>query len=338
MLGNPLLRPRVLRELLQSRAVYVKPVDEWPCSQVRYEEQDHIDAEVRRSREYLRELESKKRVTLMGNLDYHKYKEYYRTNLIKSYLVGERNQREFVAEASEKLHIMPTTEGGADLPLDLTHIIDGLSVEHQLPIFSLYKDVVNLVAQSGAYYTPTFIIGWYGGPGSEDRYFETTDVHDDPKMRRFISHNALDSRTARRMWFRKDEYNYPLGAASAEAMMDAGRKVCVGGHGELQGLSYHWEPWSLQAGGMTNLQALRAGTINGAEAIGLAQDLGSLEPGKLAGLVVLDKDPLQSIQNTTSVRFVMKNGELFDGNTLDEVWPQQKTIGPFWWWKDQPAN
>jgi hypothetical protein len=71
ILGNPLLRPRVLRELLQSRAVCVKPVEEWPCSQVTYEEQDHIDAEVRRSRESLRELESKKRVTLMGNLDYH---------------------------------------------------------------------------------------------------------------------------------------------------------------------------------------------------------------------------------------------------------------------------
>ena len=265
-----------------------------------------------------------------------KYKEYYRTNLIKSYLVGERNQREFVAEASEKLRMMTTTEGGADLALDLTHVIDGLSVEHQLPIFSLYKDVVNLVAQSGAYYTPTFIIGWYGGPGSEDYYFENTDVHDNAKMRRFIPHNALDSRTTRRMWFRKDEYNYPLGAASAKAMMDAGGKVCVGGHGELQGLSYHWELWSLQAGGMSNLQALRAGTLNGAEAIGLAQDLGSLEPGKLADLVVLDKDPLQDIHATTSIRFVMQNGELFDGNTLDEVWPQQKTIGPFWWWKDQP--
>jgi imidazolonepropionase-like amidohydrolase len=87
---------------------------------------------------------------------------------------------------------------------------------------------------------------------------------------------------------------------------------------------------------MSNLEALRAGTLYGAEAIGLAQDLGSLEPGKLADLVVLSKDPLADIQNTTSVRYVMKNGQLFEGDTLNEVWPSQKTADPYWWLKDHP--
>jgi Tol biopolymer transport system component len=265
-----------------------------------------------------------------------KYSQYYRTNLLKSYLVGNRSQREFVAEACEKLHVIATTEGAADLPLDLTHVIDGMSVEHQFPFFSLYKDVVGFVANSGSYYTPTFIIGGYGGPGSEDYYFENSAVHESAKLRSFIPHNVLDSKTTRRTWYRKDEYDYALGSASAAAIMKAGGKVCVGGHGELQGLSFHWEMWSLQAGGMSNLQALRAATLNGAEAIGLAEDLGSIEPGKLADLVVLDKDPLQNIQNTTAIRFVMKNGELFDGSSLDEIWPQPKKTGPFWWWEDHP--
>jgi imidazolonepropionase-like amidohydrolase len=101
-------------------------------------------------------------------------------------------------------------------------------------------------------------------------------------------------------------------------------------------LSFHWQLWSLQAGGMSNLEALRAATLNGAEAIGLAQDLGTIEPGKLADLVVLNKDPLEDIQNTTSIRYVMKNGELFEGDTLNEVWPVQKPAGPFWWWTDHP--
>ena len=87
---------------------------------------------------------------------------------------------------------------------------------------------------------------------------------------------------------------------------------------------------------MSNLEALRAGTLDGAEAIGLAEDLGSIAPGKLADLVVLDKDPLQNIQNTTAIRFVMKNGELFDGGSLDEIWPQPNKLGPFWWWEDHP--
>jgi len=265
-----------------------------------------------------------------------RYSHYYRTNLLKSFLVGNRSQREFVAEACEKLHVIATTEGAADLPLDLTHVVDGMSVEHQFPFFSLYQDVVGFVANSGSYYTPTFIIGGYGGPGSEDYYFENSAVHESAKLRRFIPHNVLDSKTTRRTWYRKDEYDYALGSASAAAIMKAGGKVCVGGHGELQGLSFHWEMWSLQAGGMSNLQALRAATLNGAEAMGLAEDLGSIEPGKLADLVVLDKDPLENIQNTTAIRFVMKNGELFDGSTLDETWPQPKKTGPFWWWEDHP--
>jgi imidazolonepropionase-like amidohydrolase len=266
-----------------------------------------------------------------------RYKEYYRTNLVKSYLVGDRRQRQFVVEACEKLHMMPTTEGGADMPLDLTHVIDGFGGnEHQFPVAPLFKDVVTLVAQSGIYYTPTFIIGGYDGPGSETHYFQTVKIHDDSKLLRFIPHSILDAKTSGLRWYRKDEYTYPTDAASTWKIARAGGKICVGGHGELQGLSFHWQLWSLQSGGMSNLEALRAATLNGAEAIGLAQDLGSIEAGKLADMVILSKDPLQNIENTIAIRFVMKNGELFDGDTLNEVWPSEKLAGPFWWWNDHP--
>jgi Tol biopolymer transport system component len=266
-----------------------------------------------------------------------RYRDYYRTNLVKSYLVGDRGQRHFVVEACEKLQVIPTTEGGADMPLDLTHVIDGYGGnEHQFPVAPLYKDVVTLVAKSGIYYTPTFIIGGYDGPGSENRYLQMTEIHDDPKLRRFVPHAILDAKTSGLTWHREEEYNYPVDAGSALKISRAGGKVCVGGHGELQGLSFHWQLWSLQSGGMSNLEALRAATLNGAEAIGLAQDLGSIEPGKLADLVVLSKDPLQDIQNTTSIRFVMKNGELYEGETLNQVWPAEKQTGPFWWWTDHP--
>jgi imidazolonepropionase-like amidohydrolase/Tol biopolymer transport system component len=266
-----------------------------------------------------------------------RYKDFYRTNLVKSYEVGDRRERQFVVEACQKLHVMPTTEGAAEMPLDLTHVIDGFAGnEHQFPIAALYSDVVNLVAQSGIYYTPTFIIGYYDGPGSENYYFENAGVYEDSKLRRFIPRDVLEAKTSGLEWFRKDKYSYPVGAASAWAISKAGGKVCVGGHGELQGLSFHWQLWSLQAGGMSSLEALRAATLNGAEAIGLAQDLGTIEPGKLADLVVLNKDPLEDIQNTTSIRYVMKNGELFEGDTLNEVWPVQKPAGPFWWWSDHP--
>jgi Tol biopolymer transport system component len=265
----------------------------------------------------------------------HRYRDYYGTKTVKSYMVGNRKQRQLMVEASNKLHMMPTTEGAADLALDMTHVIDGFTGnEHQFPMM-IHQDLVELVAKSGIYYDPTYIIG-YGGPGSENHYFETTDVHSDPKVRRFMPHDIVDSKATRLTWYRNDEYPYSTFARSANEIAKAGGKVCIGGHGEFQGLSFHWELWSLQSGGMSNLEALRSATLNGAEAIGLAQDLGSIEPGKLADLVVLDKDPLQNIENTISTRYVMKNGELFEGETLNQIWPKQKTAGPYWWWNDHP--
>jgi imidazolonepropionase-like amidohydrolase len=147
----------------------------------------------------------------------------------------------------------------------------------------------------------------------------------------------VDARAKRRpSWFRADEHVFPRLAAQDAKIIQAGGKVCIGSHGQFQGLGYHWEMWSLAAGGMGNLEVLKSATIHGAEAMGLAQDLGSIEPGKLADLVVLDQDPLQDIRNTNTIRYVMKNGELFAGDTMDEVWPEKKTLAPLWWWNDKP--
>jgi imidazolonepropionase-like amidohydrolase len=119
-------------------------------------------------------------------------------------------------------------------------------------------------------------------------------------------------------------------------VVNAGGRVCLGAHGQMQGLGSHWELWMLQSGGLTPHQALRSATLFGAEAIGLQQDLGSLEPGKLADLVVLDKNPLEDIRNSTSIRYVMKNGELFDGDTLDRLWPKPKKLEKMYWWDGDP--
>jgi len=118
----------------------------------------------------------------------------------------------------------------------------------------------------------------------------------------------------------------------------AGGRAGVGSHGQMQGLGYHWELWSIQSGGLSNLEALRVATTFGAEAIGMLQDVGSLEPGKLADLVVLDKDPLEDIRNSNTVRYVMKNGEIFDGNSLDRVWPNPKKLEKQWWQGTDPSR
>jgi imidazolonepropionase-like amidohydrolase len=111
----------------------------------------------------------------------------------------------------------------------------------------------------------------------------------------------------------------------------AGGRAGLGSHGQQDGIGAHWELWMLQSGDMTPMEALRIATIFGAESIGYGADLGSIEPGKLADLQVLDANPLENIKNSTSIKYVMKGGELYDAATLDRVWPTaRKFPKPFW--------
>jgi Tol biopolymer transport system component len=264
-----------------------------------------------------------------------KYRKYYGTHNIKSYVVGNRKQRQYMVQAAKELEMMPTTEGALDLKLDLTHVIDGFhGNEHTLPITPLYNDMIQLFAKSGIAETPTLIVN-YGGPFGEDYWFENSEVHDNGKLNHFVPHRVLDQRTKRRPgWFRKDEYEFPKLAAQMAKLERAGGLVGVGSHGEMQGIGYHWEMWMLASGGMTPLEVLRCATVNGSRIVGRPADLGSIEPGKLADLVIMDKNPLEDIHNTNTIHWVMKNGELFEGDTLNEVWPEQKKLEPLWFWNN----
>jgi Tol biopolymer transport system component len=266
-----------------------------------------------------------------------RYSQYWDTKTIKQYMAGNRQQRQWIIMAAKEQKLMPTLEGGLDLKLNLTQILDGYAgLEHTLPIMPLYKDVVQLVAQSGIVYTPTLLVQ-YGGPWAENYFYESTDVHGDTKMRRFTPHKDLDGTVLRRPWFHEQEYSFPLAAKVLADIVAAGGKIGLGGHGQRQGIQCHWELWAIASGGMSNQDVLKVGTIFGAEAIGLAKDLGTLEKGKLADLLVLDRNPLENIRNTNSVRFVMKNGELYDAETLDQIWPQQKKLPRQYWWDLEPT-
>ena len=85
------------------------------------------------------------------------------------------------------------------------------------------------------------------------------------------------------------------------------------------------------SGGLSNHDALRTATVYGAEAIGFGKDLGTIEAGKLADILVLDEDPLTDLRNSVKLRYVMKNGRLYDAETLAEVWPRQRDLpNPPW--------
>ena len=266
-----------------------------------------------------------------------RYRDAYRTNTIKQYVAGDRIVRQWIIEACQEYGITPTIEGSLDLKLNLTQMADGYSgQEHSFPIMPLYKDVVEFVARTRTFYTPTILVA-YGAPWSENYYFQNEDVVNDKKLKKWVPWELLDNMTRRRaQWFIPEEYGHSQIAKSVADIVKAGGKAGLGSHGQLQGLGAHWETWNLQSGGLSNHDTLKVITIHGAEAIGLQQDVGSLEPGKLADLIVLDRNPLENIRHTNSVRYVMKNGELYEGDTLNMVWPQQKPLPKQFWWDTEP--
>ncbi len=271
-----------------------------------------------------------------------RYAEYYDTKTIKMYMSGNRQQRQWIIAAAKKLELMPTTEGGLDFMLNLTHAIDGYSgVEHSLPITPIFDDVVELFKASGTTNSPTLLVS-YGGPFGENYFYTQGGVHDNEKLRRFSPHTSVDARTRRRGpgaggspgtsgWFVEEDYVFSRHAEFINALVSDSGRAAVGSHGQLQGLGYHWELRAMASGGLAPHDALRAATIFGAEAIGFGQDLGSIEVGKLADILVLNSDPLADIENAADLQYVMKNGRLYNANTLAEVWPTERALPEQYW-------
>jgi imidazolonepropionase-like amidohydrolase len=120
-------------------------------------------------------------------------------------------------------------------------------------------------------------------------------------------------------------------ARSIKKLDDAGVVISAGSHGQIAGLGMHWEMWLLAQGGMSNYHVLRAGTLNGARKLDLQNQLGSLEVGKLADLIVLDANPLEDIHNTNTVRYTMVNGRLYDAFSMNEIGNYNRPRGKFYW-------
>ncbi|WP_414653974.1 amidohydrolase family protein [Hyalangium sp.] len=238
---------------------------------------------------------------------------------VKSYNQPRRDQRQKVLQAARELQMMVVPEGGSLIHHNLAMVVDGhTGVEHALPVARIYADVKQLWSKSKSGYTPTLIVA-YGGLWGEEYWYQKTNVWEDSRLMSFVPRRVVDSRSRRRTLAPDEEFNHINVARAARELNDVGVSVQLGAHGQREGLGVHWELWMFGQGGMKPLQALRAGTLAGAQYLGLDRNIGSLEQGKLADLIVLDKNPLEDLRNSASVRYTMVNGRLFDSGTMNEV-------------------
>lgn len=252
---------------------------------------------------------------------------------VKSYNQPRREQRQQIMQAARELDMNVVPEGGSTFFHNMSMIFDGhTGIEHNIPIAPVYKDVKTLWSNSETGYTPTLIVN-YGGINGEYYWYQKTNVWENERLLRFTPRQIVDARSRHRTMLPDEEYeNGPiLVSQTAKELADLGVKVNLGAHGQLQGLGAHWELWLLQQGGMTNHEALQAATINGAHYLGLEKEIGSLEEGKLADLIVLDQNPLEDIRHSESVRFTMINGRLYDAHTMDELGNEPKERPGFYW-------
>lgn len=250
---------------------------------------------------------------------------------VKNYNQPRREQRQMVVAAAQAEGMEVVPEGGSLFTLDMSLVQDGNStVEHNVPLERFYDDVVSLWSQTSVGYTPTLVVA-YGGPAGDPYWRAHSDVWRHPLLTRHAPPALLAAQNARREIAPEEDYVDGVTAREARKLAVKGVPVAIGAHGQQPGLGAHWELWSFVRGGMTPVEALRAGTIVAATSLGYQKDVGSLEPGKLADLVVLDADPTADIRNTDKVARVMLGGRLYDAATLNEVATGTRKRLPYWW-------
>lgn len=250
---------------------------------------------------------------------------------VKSYNQPRREQRQQIVEAARELQMQVVPEGGSTFFTNMTMVADGhTGIEHNIPVWPVYKDVKSFWNASRTGYTPTLIVA-YGSQFGENYWYDRSEVWKNEHLLTFTPPAIVDARSRRRTTSEYGDYGHIDAAKATKQIADGGTKVNLGAHGQLQGLGAHWELWMLSQGGFTPMQALRCATINGAAYLGMDKEIGSLEAGKLADLVVLNQNPLEDIRTSDNIKYVMANGRLYDSDSMNETGNTEKPRLRFWW-------
>ena len=250
---------------------------------------------------------------------------------VKNYNQPRREQRQQVVAASIAADVAVVAEGGSNYHMDMAMVADGnTSIEHNLPTSMIYEDVLSMYSQTEVAYTPTLAVT-YGGLAGDPYWRQAMDVWLHPILSQHVPPHILQPGSVRRITAPESDFVDGVSANTARLLMDRGVIVSIGAHGQQEGLAAHWEMWSFVRGGFTPLQALQAATINPARHLGFDNDIGSLEVGKLADLVIMETNPLDDIGNTDEISMVMLNGRLYDADSMNEVVTGDNDRPAYYW-------